>query len=285
MTGVGLCVSVTLLRQSTRQSASTENVTASVKRSVIYLRQLGLRPISYPSNIPSMAAVHLNLAPMVATFPELGTVEIQEQLLRPSALTEAHRTIDLAEATHVNPGLVPRDVVDDAHTRKTVLETIRESSPKSFHIGTFHSKQMGPWGSHLDERAGTRRCSTLTTTGGLASAITAKVGALMARNHNEIVDRTNDMNATLQGIPKMVAGSGSALATARTSPGTPAPVGTNTDVNSISPLLVDMTGGAVHQLNHGQILQLIEFYNDSFGIVVGDNIANRRLKVMNWLLR
>jgi hypothetical protein len=34
--------------------------------------------------------------------------------------------------------------------------------------------------------------------------ITAKVGALMARHHNELVDRTNDMNATIQGIPKMV---------------------------------------------------------------------------------
>lgn len=63
------------------------------------------------------------------------------------------------------------------------------------------------------------------------------------------------------------------------------PAVTNTDVNSISPLLVDRTRGGVHQLNHDQILQLIEFYNDSFGIAVGDNIANRRIKLMNWLLR
>jgi hypothetical protein len=52
------------------------------------------------ANIPSMAALHPNLAPLVATFPELGTAEAQGQLLRPAALSEAHRVVDLAEATH-----------------------------------------------------------------------------------------------------------------------------------------------------------------------------------------
>ena len=37
-------------------------------------------------------------------------------------------------------------------------------------------------------------------------------------------------------------------------------------------------------LQHLEILQLVIFYNDNFGIIVGDQVGTRRQKVRNWLV-
>lgn len=35
---------------------------------------------------------------------------------------------------------------------------------------------------------------------------------------------------------------------------------------------------------HGNILLLIDFYNDNFGVVVGDSLVQRKLKLCTWMM-
>ncbi|KAJ6467673.1 hypothetical protein C8R47DRAFT_812113 [Mycena vitilis] len=74
----------------------------------------------YPCVIPSLGAIHPPLAQFALQFPEIVRAEAQGANLRPSAVDEARRVIDVVEAAHQqNPAVVTVNVVAAAGTPTT----------------------------------------------------------------------------------------------------------------------------------------------------------------------
>ncbi|KAJ7840743.1 hypothetical protein B0H13DRAFT_2100278 [Mycena leptocephala] len=94
------------------------------------------------------------------------------------------------------------------------------------------------------------------------------------------LERANNSGTTVYvARKKQVAGDGLALATAL------APVNVN-----VPPPQANATVGAVfhatidtHGMNHANILGLIQFYNEDFGIAAEDTVSTRSQKITNWL--
>ncbi|KAJ7352447.1 hypothetical protein DFH08DRAFT_87708 [Mycena albidolilacea] len=97
---------------------------------------------TYPCQIPSLLAIHPNLAPLAAVSPEITQTEANSALLRPAAVAEARIVVDVlrssrgvyvgsyvpaffdAVSEHNPNAPVTLAALNDAHTRKTVLESI-----------------------------------------------------------------------------------------------------------------------------------------------------------------
>ncbi|KAJ7039753.1 hypothetical protein C8F04DRAFT_1084704 [Mycena alexandri] len=86
-----------------------------------------------------------------------------------------------------------------------------------------------------------------------------------------------------RGLPKTVAGSGIALATAMAVGGVHVPPATNSAVNTVCPLLLGVTAATISAFSHAQILVLVEFYNENFGVVPGDTVSQRQAKIFQWV--
>ncbi|KAJ7493285.1 hypothetical protein B0H11DRAFT_2005723 [Mycena galericulata] len=137
-----------------------------------------------------------------------------------------------------------------------------------------------------------------TIPGALNTAIPAAVNAAIseaitsaAKNYNRNAERKDTVGFTLRGIPKTVPGSGSAHASALLPPGLrfgipipqPQPQPTATPIDAVCPLIAGATRAQIFALTHLQILVLVEFYNETMGIVPEDGIAERRGKVFEWM--
>jgi hypothetical protein len=94
--------------------------------------------------------------------------------------------------------------------------------------------------------------------------------------------------------PHQTPGSGIALAIQLNPPGTPLPqqlamLQANTAAGLPAPPPVTLGqappfyNADIDAYRHGDILRLIEFYNDGFGIVLADMLTTRKQKVRTWM--
>ncbi|KAJ6502216.1 hypothetical protein C8R45DRAFT_1070731 [Mycena sanguinolenta] len=133
-----------------------------------------------------------------------------------------------------------------------------------------------------NRRENRRESSTLTATNGALTPLTAELHSLLARTHNRNAERhTTTFN--IHPVRKTVAGSGRALAIPLTPPTLQPPAATDNALNSICRLLMAATPTTIFTFTNADILTLIEFYHETFNIVVADSLEERQLKVYSWL--
>ncbi|KAJ7017075.1 hypothetical protein C8F04DRAFT_1277601 [Mycena alexandri] len=219
---------------------------------------------TYPVAIPSLVARHPALAPLAATFPLLNNSEPANTPLRPAAVHEARLITTVLHASHeVTPNApVTTTILDEAHTRQTIIETIHGADT---HLGGFAN------------------VLAIALNAVIAPQITI-LTATIARNHAlQFNALAENYGHPFRGIPKTVPGSGNVLATTVAPGGVPLPPATNSVVNTVCPLLLGSTTATISAFTHAQILVLIEYYNEAFGVVPGDSTAQRRTKILNWV--
>ncbi|KAJ7028848.1 hypothetical protein C8F04DRAFT_1398717 [Mycena alexandri] len=294
---------------------------------------------TYPCQIPSLLSVHPTLAPLAAAVPEIGISEPNGSPLRPAAVSDARLVVDILQAARVRDPDHPVTLtaLDDAHTRKTVLETLHGANtfmgglqnalflavnpvlqnaingiPAAVN-GAVNGILPGAVNNAVNNalpgavnnavnnalpaalnlalpppvnpavNAAAINAAVVAAMGPYTATLadlSATLSCLMARLHNKGAENRNH---PFQGIPKTIAGSGAALAAALVPAGVPAPQGTNNIIGSVCGILAAPTLSDLLALTHGQILTLVEFYNDRMGIVVADTISHCRAKVLQWM--
>ncbi|KAJ7716682.1 hypothetical protein B0H16DRAFT_1476538 [Mycena metata] len=126
------------------------------------------------------------------------------------------------------------------------------------------------------------------TTGGFTNALAAALEIVLAPQFSPInatiargqAVRFNVMAELYEhgfrGLPKTVAGSGVALATAVAVGGVQVLPATNSAVNTVCPLLLNATTATIIAFSH----ELVEYYNENFGIVPGDTVTQRQATIL-----
>ncbi|KAJ7105778.1 hypothetical protein C8R43DRAFT_963565 [Mycena crocata] len=278
----------------------------------------------YPCAIPSLQTIHPQLAPLAMQFPEISVSEAQGANLRPAAVNDARLVAKVVEAAHQhNPAVVSLDTVNDAYTRRAVIEGIHGADtfmgglqnaivlaitpavnaavqaalqPANI-VGNVANVIAHPAVNNALNGAVTAAVNN-TVPNAVNNAVNLVLGphintltllaaefhSYLARVHNRLAERS-DPSFQIQGIKKTVAGSGLPLAMGvmPQNQAVAAPPATQNQLNTVCQLLMAATPQTIFGLSHADILVLIEFYNESMGIVAGDGIGDRRVKVYNWI--
>ncbi|KAJ7223104.1 hypothetical protein GGX14DRAFT_426852 [Mycena pura] len=217
--------------------------------------------MSYPVAIPSLLVLHPVLAPLTASLPELSNSEVAGAPLRPAAVDEARLITESLRSAHErNPGApVTLAILNDAHTRQRTIEVLHGVDTHLGGVANVLDRALAPF----------------------IDSVYATVARGNALTFNVMAEGLGYDG--YRGIPKTVAGSGLALANTIAVGQVPPPLPTNSAVNTVCPLLVGANAATINSFTHAQILALVEFYNENFGIIPADTIAERQSKVLRWL--
>ncbi|ESK83664.1 hypothetical protein Moror_2164 [Moniliophthora roreri MCA 2997] len=224
-------------------------------------------PPSYPFAIPSMKDSYPALRD-VQNIPQLSSSAAEGAPLDPNAISDAKAAVVLlsgllnAESPSVTPA-----IVESAENRLAILRQVHGS--QKYGGGNIMAMLAQIQASH-------RRIETKLDVN------TANIENLRRRQLNARDSHGHSANRLSHMVAKTIPGSGHVLAySLRHAAGAPiVPLNPVPDIGAIHHL----DPRTIDSMTHADILDLIAFYNEDFGITAGDNLAARRDKVKEWLV-
>ncbi|KAJ6502197.1 hypothetical protein C8R45DRAFT_975724 [Mycena sanguinolenta] len=211
-------------------------------------------PFVLPSVAATFAATHPALPVNLVQAFGLDAALPQGAVITSQAVQEAESLVKSIEASKILHAEFTDEVVQIAHDRAHMLSKIHAEA-------TFNDPH------------------TLQNILAAVLRVEARLdnAGIVKRNQLQLA---NDSGTTAYiARKKQVAGDGLALATALAGNTPVPPPQGNPAVGAVSSASIDP-----HAMTNAQILALIRFYNEDFGIIPTDPIPARLQKIMNWLI-
>lgn len=231
--------------------------------------------MNYPYNVPSVTQIHPGLAnnPNIFNVQAFQGVHASKAIrtpVDPLAVIDAEGTVEVLSASkRTLPGVITDPIIETAKNCAHVLRETHASLEFGLQpgIGVFVQQQFINFGQQL-----------FNFGRGLAQ--------MEARNANTCILSHNRryISDPLRPLQKYTDGDGHNLALTICGQAALPAAAQNFQPNAAVGDIPNPWNPNIDAYQHLDILQLVIFYNDDFGIIAGDPVATRRYKVRTWLV-
>ncbi|KAI0247079.1 hypothetical protein BJV78DRAFT_1364394 [Lactifluus subvellereus] len=241
--------------------------------------------MAYPYEIPSIAQIHpvLGANPNIIdalVFQGVFSSKANGAPLDPEAVEVAQNTVDILSDARTHLPIVTPPIIETARNRVHALREVHAALDLGLQpgIGPFVQQQFINFGQNI--------AAIEQEVVNIGQDIAQRMARFEASLANTRISSRNRryIRDPIRPLHKSVDGNGHALALAICrQPQLPEPVEAY-HPNAMIGALPNPWDPDIEGYSHANILKLVVFYNDDFGIVPADRLRTRRGKVRTWLL-